>query len=222
MTGAGRTDAGVHALGQVASARIASGIARTSLGQALNALLSPDIRVLSVEDAPDEFNARFAARSKTYRYRIVNAAVMSPFERRFAWHVPRVLDVGAMGDAAAMLAGRRDFAAFQAAGGVASTSIRTLHRSRWLEQTPPGIEGGRILTYEVSGDGFLRHMVRNIVGTLVEVGTGRRAPASMAEVLASRDRAAAGPTAPAHGLCLVRVDYDAGQAREGGAAGQGG
>ena len=98
----------------------------------------------------------------------------------------------------------------------------TLHRSRWFEQAPPGTEGGRILTYEVSGDGFLRHMVRAIVGTLVDVGTGRRAPASMAEVLASRDRAAAGPTAPAHGLCLVRVDYDADHAREGGSAGGGG
>jgi tRNA pseudouridine38-40 synthase len=208
VAGAGRTDAGVHALGQVASFRLTSEIARASLRQALNGILPADIRVSRVEEAPAEFNARFAARAKTYRYRIFNAEVMSPFERRFAWHLPRALHLGAMAAAAAALNGRHDFAAFQASGSLVSSSVRTLHESRWLEETHSQSGDGPILEYQVSGDGFLRHMVRNIVGTLVEVGTGRRTPESMAELLASRDRGAAGPTAPAHGLRLVRVDYD--------------
>jgi tRNA pseudouridine38-40 synthase len=208
VAGAGRTDAGVHALGQVASFRLTSDIAEVVLRQALNALLPADIRVMNVEEAPAQFNARFAARSKTYRYRIVNAAVLSPFERRFAWHLPRALDLKAMRAAAAALKGRHDFAAFQAAGGLVSSSVRTLYESRWLEEAHGERGGGLTLAYQVSGDGFLRHMVRNIVGTLVEVGTGRRTSASIVDVLASRDRGVAGPTAPAHGLRLVQVDYE--------------
>ena len=113
-----------------------------------------------------------------------------------------------MAAAAARLTGRHDFAAFQAAGGVVSGSVRTLGESRWIEEAHGDSGRGSILAYQVSGDGFLRHMVRNIVGTLVEVGTGRRTPASMEPLLASRDRSEAGPTAPAQGLCLMRVEYD--------------
>jgi len=216
VQGAGRTDAGVHALGQVASVRLTSAIARSSLRHALNAILPADVRIVDVEEAPAQFNARFEARSKTYRYRIFNAEVMNPFERWFAWHLPRALDVEAMAAAAARLTGRHDFAAFQAAGGVVSGSVRTLGESRWLEEAHGGSGRGPTLAYQISGDGFLRHMVRNIVGTLVEVGTGRRTPASMEPLLASRDRSEAGPTAPAHGLCLVRVEYEeAGPVTEG-------
>jgi tRNA pseudouridine38-40 synthase len=208
VVGAGRTDAGVHALGQVASFRLESPIALPSLQQALNAMLPPEVRATSVaEDAPD-FNARFAARSKTYRYQIVNTAIMNPFLRLYAWHVPRALDLEAMNAAAGLLRGTLDFAAFQAAGSDISGTVRTLSVSRWTSQRDGGPAGGAMLCYEVRGDGFLRHMVRNIVGTLVEVGTGRRPPQSIEAVIASCDRGAAGPTAPAHGLWLVAVEYD--------------
>jgi tRNA pseudouridine38-40 synthase len=211
VAGAGRTDSGVHALGQVASFKLASRISSTDLRQALNATLSAassnDIRVLSVEEAPDDFNAQFSARAKLYRYRIVNAGLIDPFERRFALHVPRALNLDAMREAARAFVGEHDFAAFQAAGGNVQTSIRTITSSEWT-QTPLA-DGGRLLIYEIGGTGFLKYMVRAIIGTLVEVGTGRRPADSVRELLTSNDRGAAGPTAPPHGLYLVRVDYDA-------------
>lgn len=210
VTGAGRTDSGVHALGQVASFKLSSPISIGDLKQALNATFnatgSTDVRVLSVEEAPGDFNARFAARAKLYRYRIVNAEILSPFERRFAWHVPRPLNLDHMRKAARELLGNHDFSAFQASGGTVVTSERVITRSEWSAAPLEG--GGRLLTYEIAGNGFLKYMVRNIVGTLVEVGDARRAVDSVGEVLAAKDRAAAGPTAPPHGLYLVRVDYD--------------
>ena len=215
VTGAGRTDAGVHALGQVISFKLASAIDAHDLFRALNATLSEDVRVLSAAEAPPEFNARFSARSKMYRYRISNTRVMSPFQRRFAWHVSRTLDLGAMNDAACELLGTHDFAAFQGAPSrsersktaVDKDTTRTLTRSVWTEEPVAG--GGRLLVYEVEGTGFLKYMVRAVVGTLVDVGDGRRDAASLRNILESRERAAAGPTAPAAGLYLVRVDYDA-------------
>ena len=205
--GAGRTDAGVHALGQVASFTLSNSIAAGDLLRALNAKLPEDIRVLSVEEAAPGFNARFHARSKVYRYRISNTRVMSPFQRRYAWHISRSLDLNAMQQAALDLTGKHDFKSFQAVGGTVQTSMRTITRSTWSEEPLAG--GGRLLTYEVAGSGFLKHMVRTIVGTLVEVGDGRRSPDSLLALVASRTRAAAGPTAPPSGLYLVRVDYDA-------------
>jgi tRNA pseudouridine38-40 synthase len=207
VAGAGRTDAGVHALGQVASFKLASTIAERDLLRALNAKLPEDVRVLSAEVAAPEFNARFSARSKLYRYRVSNTFVMSPFQRRFAWHISRKLDLAAMNEAARELIGERDFACFQAKGGKVRTSTRTMARSDWTEELLPG--GGRILTYEIAGTGFLKYMVRTVVGTLIEVGDGRRNPSSLRDLLVSRNRAAAGPTAPPSGLYLVRVDYDA-------------
>lgn len=211
VVGAGRTDSGVHALGQVASFKLASRISSADLRQALNATLSAassnDVRVLSVEEAPDDFNARFSARAKLYRFRIVNAGLIDPFERRFAWHVPRPLELDAMREAAHALIGEHDFAAFQAAGGKVQTSIRTIESSEWTKS--PLANGGWLLIYEIAGTGFLKYMVRAIIGTLVEVGTGRRPVASVGELLTSNDRGAAGPTAPPHGLYLVRVDYNA-------------
>jgi tRNA pseudouridine38-40 synthase len=207
VSGAGRTDAGVHALGQVASFKLSNAIAADDLFRALNAKLPEDVRILSVEEAPDVFNARFHARSKVYRYRISNTRVMSPFQRRYAWHISRSLDLDAMRDAARQLVGEHDFTSFRALGGSVKTSVRRMTRSDWSEEPLAG--GGRLLSYEIAGTGFLKYMVRTIVGTLIEVGDGRRPSASMAALLASKNRAAAGPTAPPSGLYLVRVDYDA-------------
>jgi tRNA pseudouridine38-40 synthase len=205
--GAGRTDAGVHALGQVASFKLSNSIAANDLFRALNAKLPEDVRVLSVEEAAAGFNARFHARSKVYRYRISNTRVLSPFQRRYAWHISRALDLHAMQQAARELAGEHDFRSFQAVSGTVKSTVRTISSSNWTEEPLP--LGGRLLTYEVAGTGFLKHMVRTMVGTLVEVGDGRRSPDSVRALVASRNRAAAGPTAPPSGLYLVRVDYDA-------------
>ncbi|HET9360036.1 MAG TPA: tRNA pseudouridine(38-40) synthase TruA, partial [Vicinamibacterales bacterium] len=153
-----------------------------------------------IEEVPSDFHARFSARSKTYRYRIRNAPIADPFDRLYTWHVPETLDVDAMRRAAASLVGTHDFAAFQSTGSDTTSTIRTITRSEWQEA--PGV-----LTYEIAGTGFLRHMVRAIVGTLVEVGRGWRQPASVAALLAGGSRSESGPTAPALGLFLVDVDY---------------
>ena len=198
--GAGRTDAGVHALAQIASVRVTFAHDPPTIARALNATLPPEIRVTGVHDAAPGFHARFDARSKCYRYQIVNGPVADPFTRDYAWHVPEALDHGAMRDAAAMLVGTHDFAAFQSSGTDVATTVRTLTRSDWEN------EAG-LLVYLVEGDGFLRHMVRAIVGTLVEVGRGWRAPDDVKSLLNGGPRGQAGATAPAHGLALCRVEY---------------
>lgn len=201
--GAGRTDAGVHALAQVASVRLTATIEPATLARALNAVLPAAVRVLDVEEVPDDFHARFSATGKTYEYRIVNAPFVSPFLYRYVWHIGPRLDVAAMGAAAEPLRGRHDFSAFQGAGSDVHTSERTVHRIEWDGDSAPD----RPLVFRIAGDGFLRHMVRNVVGTLVEVGLGRWPAAAVTEILASRDRSRAGTTAPPHGLFLVRVLY---------------
>lgn len=212
--GAGRTDAGVHALGQVASVRLAHAIDAGALRRALNANLPPAVRVLRAEEAADGFHARFDARAKVYRYRLATGSVAHPLDARHAWHVPQPLDVAAMQAAGALLTGRHDFAAFQTAAGEAATAstVRCISALRIAPERAAdwraAAGGGDIIGIEVRGDGFLRHMVRAIVGTLVEVGGGRRDAAGVAAALASRSRAHAGPTAPARGLFLVRVEYD--------------
>jgi tRNA pseudouridine38-40 synthase len=213
--GAGRTDAGVHALAQVASVRTHTEHPVTTLLRALNAALPDDVRVLAVEDAAPEFHARFAAVSKTYAYRIANAPVVSAFEHRYVWHVPGKLDLRAMRDGAEALVGRHDFAAFRSSGGDVQTTERTIHLiDVGFDEGQTGIRPGaderltpRPLVISVTGDGFLRHMVRSIAGTLVDVGLGRWPASYVAEILASRDRRRAGRAAPASGLFLVRVDY---------------
>ena len=236
VTGAGRTDAGVHAIGQVASVSLERVIDGGSVVRALNTRLPESVRVLAAVEVPDTFHARFKARSKTYRYRIWNGPVMNPFERVYAWHIPAPpLDVEAMSAAAALVEGTHDFAAFQGTGTDPHSTKRTVYCSQLFRGGPGGFGGPEgphdnsgvrnkpegphdnsagdqacpdaLITYEISGDGFLRHMVRNIAGTLVEIGRGRYASAWMAEVLASRDRTRAGRTAPAAGLFLVKVDY---------------
>ena len=203
VRGAGRTDAGVHAEAQLASARVATTLSADALQRALNGILPADVVVRSAERAGDGFDAGRCARSKLYRYRIWNAPTRSPLQARRALHVPQPLDVAAMRLAAAALVGRHDFASFRASGSSAKTSVRTLTRVEVR-----GNAGAEMLL-DFEGTGFLRHMVRNLVGTLLEVGRGRRDPASMKELLDLRDRSAAGPTAPPHGLCLVRVDLEA-------------
>ena len=217
VAGAGRTDAGVHALGQVAAFTIAREIDPVVLVRALNAHLPRTIRVLEAEAVPPDFHPRFGARAKTYRYRLWHGDVLSPFERAYAWHVPGRLDIESMGAAARLVEGRHDFAAFQATGSDVETTEREIMTSRISSVSdaepglPFGVAGvdgrGELVTYEVTGSGFLRHMVRVIVGSLVEIGRSRQPVEWLADVLASRDRTAAGPTAPPHGLFLVRVEY---------------
>ena len=198
--GAGRTDAGVHALGQVASVHLTCTHDVTTLTRALNAQLPEDVRVLAIEEMSPDFHARFNARSKTYRYQIRHGTIADPFERAYVWHMPERLDVEGMSRGASAVVGRHDFAAFQSIGSPTRDRVRTVTRSVITNAD------GR-LTYEIAGDGFLRYMVRAIVGTLVEIGRGFREPESMASLLRGSARGDAGPTAPPHGLFLVRVDY---------------
>ena len=217
VTGAGRTDAGVHALGQVAAFTIERPLSADAVVRALNARLPDAVRVLSAEEAAPSFHARFDARAKSYRYRICHSDVLSPFERRYAWHVPAALDVAAMSAAAKLLVGVHDFAAFQSAGTEVNTTVREVTSSLVLRQAEDEraqfplmmslSNHERLITYDIVGSGFLRHMVRAIVGSLVEVGRGRRPVEWMADVMASHDRGQAGPTAPAEGLFLVSVTY---------------
>ena len=207
--GAGRTDAGVHALGQVASVRTRTEHSCATLQRAFNSVLPVDVRVVAVEDAAPDFHARFSAVSKTYEYRIVQGPFVSPFDQRYVWHVTGRLDVEAMRLAAQALLGRHDFAAFQSVGGDVHTSERTILQIDVLEDAA-GLgtsTTSRPLVIRVTGDGFLRHMVRTIAGTLADVGLGRWQPEKVTEILASRDRARAGRAAPAAGLFLVDVNY---------------
>jgi tRNA pseudouridine38-40 synthase len=220
--GAGRTDAGVHALGQVASVDVTCVHSLEVVHRALNASLPLDVRVLDVREVDSSFHARFSARAKTYRYLVLNGSLVSPFAHRYVWQIAEPLDLDAMRAAAGMLLGTHDFSAFRSAGGAETTSVRTIMRSGVSVHAgfglflPTEARGGvageeyddsRLVAYEVTGTGFLRHMVRAMVGTLVDIGRGRRPPAWMASLLDGGRRSDAGVTAPAQGLFLVRVDY---------------
>ncbi len=214
VAGAGRTDAGVHALGQVASCTLASALDADTLRKALNARLPAEVRVLAVEDVPQAFHARFSAKGKRYRYVLANGPMVSPFAARFTWQVPGRLDVTAMQQAAAHLVGTHDFSAFQSTGTDVVHAVRTVTLAEIADLTdgPPlplpaeAVPGGRLLAFEVAANGFLRHMVRALAGTLVEVGLRHRDP-DLRALFESANRALAGPTAPAHGLWLVEVNY---------------
>ncbi len=196
----GRTDAGVHALGQVASFTVP--VERDCLGmrRGLNAMLPPQVCCLEARRVREGFDARLHARSKRYRYRLLDGDVRSALRQRYVTYERGTLDVEAMAAGAAHWIGTHDFTSFRAAGSDVPSSVRTIHR---IELERRGDE----VVLEVQGDGFLRHMVRIMVGTLREVGRGRLHPDRMLEVLQARDRAAAGRTAAAQGLCLVDVDY---------------
>jgi len=203
--GAGRTDACVHATGQVASARVACAHDEATLMRALNAALPPAVRVFDVAVMSDDFHARFSATGKVYEYRIWNGPAVPPVLRLYSWHVPQPLDVRSMQQAAAALPGEHDFAAFQGSGSATHTSVRRLRSAIWRR----GADGS--LVFEVAGEGFLRHMVRSLAGTLVEIGQRRRDPRDVARLLADPDRSRAGRTAPPEGLFLVQVEYDTGR-----------
>ena len=230
LYGSGRTDAGVHALNQVANFKTDSRIPCDNFLAALNNLLPPAVRIRKAEEVPEDFHARYGAKSKTYRYRILFAPLASPFMARFVYHYPHPLDINSMSAAARQFEGEHDFTSFAASptagirdlGSVVRdqvnpdsletpnteprnpgpSMVRTIFSSRvlWRPKTS-------ILIYEVKSNGFLHHMVRNIVGTLIEVGRGRLQPSDIRGIIAARDRSLAGPTAPASGLCLVTVDY---------------
>jgi tRNA pseudouridine38-40 synthase len=199
VTAAGRTDAGVHAAGQVVCFHAVRELPVDVVRRALNALTGPDLAVRAVECVGDEFDPRRHAASRRYLYRIWNRAEASPFWRRYSWRVSRQLDLAAMQDAASQLVGARDFTSFQGAGCDAAHARRRVLRSGLTRD-------GALLVYEIEATAFLRHMVRNIVGTLVEIGLGER-PADLRPLLDARDRRQAGATAPAAGLCLVEVRY---------------
>lgn len=202
ITGAGRTDAGVHAEMQVVNFRARTSIPMERFPYAVNRHLPPDIVVTGARTAADDFHARFSARSKVYRYSIWRLPFPSPFMRRFVWHRPEKLDVGAMRAAATFLLGRHDFSALRAAAGPFSgDAVRTLSRCE-LEETPG------LLILRVEADGFLYKMVRTITGTLIQVGRGRWEPGIVERILASGDRRRAGPAVPPHGLCLETVRYE--------------
>ncbi|MCX6567818.1 MAG: tRNA pseudouridine(38-40) synthase TruA [Candidatus Aminicenantes bacterium] len=196
--GAGRTDAGVHALGQVASFRGAFRLADADLFRALNAVLPKDVRIFSLEEAPQEFHARKSARSKLYRYRIVHAPQPSPLDRRYVLHWPYPLDLRAMRQAARSFVRTDDFTAFSSNRD--RSPVRAVARSEIRKSGPE-------IVYTIEAGGFLRYMVRTIVGTLLEVGRGRIPPGRVEEIFRRKDRSLAGPTAAAKGLTLVRVDY---------------
>jgi tRNA pseudouridine38-40 synthase len=198
VSGAGRTDAGVHALGQAANFQAELALDDAELQQALNGLLPEDIRVHSLERVDGGFHARKSARSKVYRYRIVNARQISPFDVRYSLHWPGTLDVGKMKTAACLFVREADFTSF--------SSNRLLHPVRKVTRSEVRTTGDEI-AYTVEANGVLQYMVRTMAGTLLEVGKGRIEPESIEELFEKKARTRATPTAPARGLCLIRVKY---------------
>jgi tRNA pseudouridine38-40 synthase len=218
--GSGRTDAGVHALAQVASFSTSSTIPATNWVKALNDILPPSIRVLEVSEARPDFHARKSARAKTYRYRMYRGAICPPFLSRYVWHYPYPLDEEAMMRAATVVIGEHDFTSFAAVdperverlnepraekdseSAGCDLNVRKVFSSSWTRE-------GDELIYTIRGNGFLHHMVRNLVGTFLLAGKGTLAAEDVERILAARERSAAGPTAPAAGLYLVAVEYHA-------------
>lgn len=204
VTAAGRTDAGVHAGGQVAHWDLAGNIPTGRIAVALRGLLPKDLVVYDVAEVPPDFHARFHAVSKVYTYSILTSSHGWPFIARYVLHHPYPLDVQAIRWAGRQLQGKRSFASFQASGGAVHSTVRNLIRVETEEQA---MAWGRMIHITFEADGFLYHMVRNLVGTLMEIGRGRRSLSWLEEVVAAEDRRAAGPTVPAQGLSLKMVNY---------------
>lgn len=207
VSGSGRTDAGVHAEGQVANVHLKRIWTPEKLRNAINGNLWRDIRIMKAETAADDFHARFSARQKTYVYRVMNAPVMSPFWKRYALHETRPLDVGVLNNAARALLGEHDWTAFSSALSESENKVRTVTDctvdSIWDKRS-----NSCLLEFRIRANGFLRYMVRSIVGTLLEVGRGEKDFDTIQNALVTGDRNLAGMTAPAHGLTLERVDYE--------------
>ena len=201
IVGASRTDAGVHARGQVAHLELTRDFPTRGLVHGANQHLPQDIRVMAAERMPDGFHARKHAFSKLYSYRYMRGPVMSPLDALFAVHLPTEVDLEAMRQAAEFLVGEHDFTAFALSGGSHTRAVRRIDRVSWLEGTDEDLE------FQIVGNGFLRGMVRSIVGTLLEVGRGQRDAEDLRRLLAGRPRSEAGPTAPARGLTLESIDY---------------
>jgi tRNA pseudouridine38-40 synthase len=202
LHGSGRTDAGVHALGQVAHFRTKAGLPLTAFREGLNSLLPRDIVILEAREAPADFHARYGAQAKTYEYLILNRPVRSPLHRQHCWWLAQPLDLDLMRTATTLILGEQDFAAFQASGSSVQTTTRTILTASWEERA------GGWKDFRITANGFLRGMVRALVGTLVEVGWGKRPPEDLVRLLAARDRRLAGPSAPAAGLYLLEVRYE--------------
>ena len=200
VTGAGRTDAGVHALGQVASLRADFRHQPDTLRRALTSLLPPDIVVTRVEEAPEAFDAQRWAQWKRYRYTLLTRPYPSAIERRYTLFFPLPLKIDAMAEAARMLVGDHDFSSFQAAKSSVDHRIRRVFATEFRQQADH-------LFFKITADGFLRHMIRIIMGTLLDVGKGKLAPADVKPILEVKDRKHASRTLPAHGLCLLEVGY---------------
>lgn len=201
LVASGRTDAGVHALGQVANFKTGSSIPLEGFRRGLNSLLPPDIIIKSVEEVGLQFHAQFGARRKTYRYTILNREVPSAIFRNYSWHYSLPLNVQAMQEASGLLLGKKDFSSFQGSDADTEDPVREVLAADWSMK-----EDG-FIRFTIAADGFLKNMVRNIVGTLVEVGREKMSGEEFGRVLASRNRRQAGMTAPARGLFLVEVKY---------------
>ena len=200
VKGSGRTDAGVHALGQVANFHTSSLMSPESFGHALNSVLPRTIAVLEAREVGADFDAQFSAVEKTYRYRVFNSRVRSPFELGRSWNINTHIDLELISYISSIILGKHDFSSFRASACVARSPIRNLKGCTVARE-------GDIITFELTADGFLRHMVRNIVGTLVDAGRGRFTAEDVAGILAARDRTRAGIAAPPYGLYLLRVSY---------------
>ncbi len=202
LVGSGRTDGGVHALGQTANFGCVTRLKPENIRRALNSYLPPDIRILKAREDLENFHARFAAKSKTYRYLILNRPTASVFYRRLSWWIPQRLDFSAMRRASSIFSGRHNFKAFTASDPKrkADNFVRTVKKISLKKY-------GNFIILDIEADGFLYNMVRNIAGTLVEVGKGKLAGESLKDIFKSQDRRLAGPTAPAHGLFLLKVRY---------------
>ena len=202
LIGSGRTDAGVHARSQVANFKCDTRLEPETLVNALNSLLEEDIVILACEPVAESFHARYDAKSKVYHYRILNRPVPAAIGRQYSWFIRKPLNQEAMQTAIAHLIGRHDFKTFEGSGSTRQQTTRYVYAAKLTEQ-----DSG-LLIFEIEADGFLRYMVRSIVGTLVDVGLGKITPADFKHTLDSSDRSRAGVTAPARGLILVKVNYD--------------
>ena len=208
LHGAGRTDAGVHALGQVASFRTQSALSAGEFQRALNALLPPAIRMVAAEEVGSEFHARWSARAKIYRYRLFRGKVVPPMLWRYVLHYPFPLDEDAMRDAAARFVGKHDFAAFAAStGSEEDDKERSTEREMFFAELARSADNEE-LVFTVRGRSFLRYMVRKMTGTLLDVGRGKLKPEDIDRLYELRDRSKSGPTVPSQGLCMVSVEHE--------------